>query len=126
MAGRRSRGKKAPDTPQDTIGAELKQLHGAARRVLIDMPIGETVAGRKARADQEHQVWSLYSLMLQESGDVDGAAKASAQAVKHAELAVKLVKSSLADRVLDLERVVAQAKQVGAGVRQEARRRRKK
>jgi hypothetical protein len=53
------------------------------------------------------------------------AAKASREAVRQGELAVKLSKSNLPDRVAALERLVEQGKRKGRGIAEEARRRKR-
>ena len=85
---------------------------------------GSSIEDLQAQAEQSRRVWELRALWLASHAQIDLAAKASAQAVKQGELAVKLSKSTLADRVAKLERTVEDAAQAGGKIRRAGRRRR--
>jgi len=122
-----------PAPPSDDEGrsdsevvVDLLDRYAKARKLLLELMDADdgTIASRKAIALQERKVWTLFSLRRQQALDPDGAAKASAQSVKLGELAVRLEKSTMADRVLALERLVADSRRAGAAVRRAASARR--
>jgi hypothetical protein len=82
-----------------------------------------TVADEREVALLQRKVWNQAALVLMLEGDDEGAAKASKQAVSHGELAVKLSKSTLADRVASLEAQVGRGRTAGKRIRDEAKRR---
>lgn len=106
--------------------AELKKQRDAYERQLHDaILVCDGSISSKARVAQlQEQLWNQVALVNLSERDLDGAAKASREAVRHGELAVKLAKSQLADRVAALERIVAEGKRKGQGIADEAKRRR--
>lgn len=117
-----------PDTsPEATERRGLyKVALGEAEYELLELTqaAGSSIEDLQAQAEQSRRVWELRALYLASIAQIDLAAKASAQAVKQGELAVKLSKSTLADRVAKLERTVEDAAQAGGKIRRAGRRRR--
>ena len=85
-----------------------------------------TIAGDQRVAVLQRQLWNQQALCELQDGDLDAAAKASREAARHGELAVKLAKSTLADRVSALEHLAEDGRRKGRGIVAEARRRREK
>jgi hypothetical protein len=71
----------------------------------------------------QRQLWNQRALLDLELLDAEGAARASREAVRQGELAVKLTKSTLADRVTALEKAVADGRRKGRGIAEAARNR---
>jgi hypothetical protein len=71
----------------------------------------------------QRQLWNQRSLLDLEVNDAEGAARASREAVRQGELAVKLSKSTITDRVALLERAVAEGQRKGRGIAEAARER---
>jgi hypothetical protein len=117
-----------PDTSPEA-GARRSRYQSALVEAEVELleltqAAGSSIEDLQAQAEQSRRVWELRALWLASLAQIDLAAKASAQAVKQGELAVKLSKSTLADRVADLERMVAEATQAGGRIRRAGRRRR--
>jgi hypothetical protein len=124
MAGRSEDGESENDGP-----VELEQVKQSLRRhqgKLFRATEGNSGSIEDARAVAvlQEQVWNLRALVLQLEDDDDAAAKAAREACRFGELAVKLAKSTLADRVLALEQAVDEGRSKGRRIKQEAARRR--
>lgn len=105
--------------------AELRTQRDAYERELHEAILASdgSIAAKAAVAHLQEQLWNQVALVNLSERDLESAAKASREAVRHGELAVKLAKSKLADRVAELERIVAEGKRKGRGIAEEARRR---
>lgn len=80
-----------------------------------------SVAADASIAVLQRQLWNQQALVELQSEDIKAAAEASREAVRHGELAVKLAKSTLADRVSVLERALAKGLAKGRGIAEAAR-----
>ena len=122
MAGRPNGGAKGHAEVTDT---ELKRELEAIKRELADAIRDHdgTVTAKRGVALLQERMWNQYALRELHLLRLDEAAKASREAARHGELAVKLSRSTLADRVAVLERAAAEGKRKASSIAVEARRR---
>jgi hypothetical protein len=114
------RAKKPPTEPPKNA-QRIERLEGAlsqAQDKLREM-VGQSddsISGARSRALQSQRVWDLQALLSQEKGEIEDAARAARASTRAGELAARLERDSLADRVLELERTVAEQRKAGARV----------
>ena len=117
--GRKQRNQaRAAAKPADLAAQHRRLMSEHAALVAIG---GASVAEKQARALAEELVWTSLAMWLIDEKDYVGAAKASSAGNKCAELALAASKSTLADRVSQLEADHAAALNKGAQIRGAAR-----
>jgi hypothetical protein len=119
--------------------AESQYIHGAgpepkyadllqALKVGLDAANAVNDGSMEARARVallQERFWNQQSLVSMDCGYFDDATKASREATRHGELAVKFSKATLADRVHKLEQALADGKRKGSRIVAEAKARKK-
>jgi hypothetical protein len=111
-----------PDAERLTSRAINDQLHAfKAELQRANREHDGSVEAKQRVALAQERMWNQQALKDLEDKDMDSAAKASREAVRHGELAVKLAKSRINDRVSLLERTVAEGQRKGRGIAEAAR-----
>lgn len=114
------RAKKRAESPRTARIERLEQELQRAQDKLREM-VGEadddSIAGARARALQSQRVWDLQALLSQEKGEIEDAVRAARASTRAGELAARLERDTVSDRVAELERRVAEQSKAGARLR---------
>jgi hypothetical protein len=113
--GRPKQRKPPKETRTERLNKDLERAQDKLRELLDDSD--DSIAAVRARALQDQRVWYLQSLVLQEKGLIEDATRAARASTQAGELAARLERDTVADRVAALERSVKETRKAGSRLR---------